>query len=404
MFLTSCRGILRAALLAAAAGSLGLSGFSGMAEAQASFSADAPAIMYFGRWQKGDVARCGQSACYLRARFTGTSLRAMLAGDAGIWWRVSIDGGDFVRFAPDASGVSVLAEHLRPGTHTVLLVRSTEGEQGLSEFRGFLVDDGASLLPPVEETPSDKLKRHAFSLREEDKDKAFRRAGAKARRLEFVGDSITAGAFNDRDEGGSYHDIEDGDRAYGPRLARALDADYSIIAKSGEGIAHNYDEDTLPYTGIHTADRYPGTFCQTDEPKDNPAWDASLFPVDAVIVAMGTNDLLPEKPHASEEAFVAGYVRLLSVIRRVNPDAKIICLEPVPAYAGPVATPWIEAAIRAREKAGDKGLYFLRLNADGPLLSEEDYAGDGTHPLDSGHEKIAAYLEKPVAKILGWDR
>lgn len=186
-------------------------------------------IQYFGRWNKADDTKytCAQGAVYIKANFTGTSLKVKLR-DPNNYWRVSIDGSEFTKFRPKGNE-TVLAENLKPGKHKVLLVRSTEGYMGQSQLKGFVIDDGAKL-----ETP-DPL---------------------KTRRLEFVGDSITAGAKNDGELAGeNYNDIEDNDMAYGPQLARMLNADYSVLAKSGEGVIHNWAE-KWPGNQVHTADRY----------------------------------------------------------------------------------------------------------------------------------------------------
>ena len=51
---------------------------------------------------------------------------------------------------------------------------------------------------------------------------------------------------------------------------------------------------------------------------------------------------------------------------------------------------------------GDKNLYYITINENGPLLAESDYAKDSTHPLKSGATKIANYLKDKVAAIMGW--
>ena len=219
-------------------------------------------IEYFGRWDEKDgVQRSGYGATYIKANFTGTSLKADLEGE-GIWWRVSIDGGKFRRFG-SAGADTVLAQGLAPGQHSVLLVRSNEGQAGIAEFRGFVLDDGERLCAADPK---------------------------KTRRLEFVGDSITAGALNDgKLENYNYNDVEDGDMAYGPQLARMLGADYSVVAKSGQGVVRNYAE-SRPYSGVHAVDSYMWTFFSNDFGPQNLPWDTSRFPVDAIIIFMGTND------------------------------------------------------------------------------------------------------------------
>jgi len=57
--------------------------------------------------------------------------------------------------------------------------------------------------------------------------------------MSFVDIYITAGAKNDSPPTAPYDDIENNDMAYGPQLARMLDAEYSVLGKSGEGVIHN---------------------------------------------------------------------------------------------------------------------------------------------------------------------
>ena len=337
------------------------------------FGADAPEISYYGRWDEGEgFMRSGRGATYIRAGFTGSFLKADMEGD-GIRWHVIIDGGEPRKFYPQGEN-TVLAENLDPGPHQAYLVRETEAREGISVFRGFEVDDGERLLFGAE---------------------------PKARRLEFVGDSITAGAVNEgRYRGGSWFETENGDMAYGPQLARMLDADYSVVAKSGEGVCHNYDGG-WPDDGVHTGDSYRWTFYYDKKSPENLLWDAEKFPVDGVIVMIGTNDLSDPRKQPGEE-FEAGYEKLLDAIREMNPEAEIICLEPLPRRFGEIARPRIEAVVGRRVDEGDEKLHFITLGEGESLLSEADYT-DGTHPTVKGAEKIALYLKDKVRAIMGWD-
>ncbi len=350
-------------------------GISGCSADAAYIAPDCSQIQYFGRWEKNeDVYRCAQGATYIRANFTGTSLYADLE-DANAWWRVSIDGGEFRRFRPQGRH-TLLAENLPQGEHKVLLVRSTEGRAGISEFRGFGIDDDAQILAP------DPVKK---------------------RRLEFIGDSITAGFKNDGPGGGDYQDIEDNDMAFGPQLARMLEADYSVLAKSGEGVVHNWGED-WPGTQVHTADRYGWILYSDKKSPDNKVWNPQDFPVDGIIIALGTNDFnrSDQKRKPTHEEFVAGYEHLLQTVRQMNPGIPIICIEPVPSAIPAYAGEWIKEAIAAQREQGDNNLHYIAINEGRPLLEPSDYAGDNTHPLKSGSTKIALFLKDRVAQILGW--
>ncbi len=369
--------ILLAALLLGVGTVLGSFGSPDIAEAAVTISPDHAGLQYFGRWDKSNAKeyQCAQGAVYIKANFTGTSIKVKMR-DPNDKWRVSIDGGEFRRFKPRGQE-TVLAENLHPGSHKLLLVRSTEGYMGTTYFHGFELDDGAKLEKP------DAL---------------------KSRRLEFVGDSITAGAKNDGElKGENYNDIEDNDQAYGPKVARMLDADYSILAKSGEGVVHNW-ADPWPSNQVHTADRYAWTLYSEKKDGQHVIWDSRQFPIDATIIAMGTNDFSKPAQHSpTKDEFVAGYVDLIRTIRKMNPGKKIICTEPVPNWVGKRGREWVKAAVDQVTQAGMKDVYFITMNVPQPLLSESDYAHDSTHPLQEGHQKIADYLKDKIAAIMGWD-
>jgi hypothetical protein len=108
----------------------------------------------------------------------------------------------------------VLGSALSPGDHTVELYRESEGMYGDSIFSGF-VDGTVKGAPP-----------------------------ASGRLIEIIGDSISAGYGNLGIEvhppytsGCSFSlDTQSAYQAYGSVVARALNAEASIIARSGWGM------------------------------------------------------------------------------------------------------------------------------------------------------------------------
>ena len=340
--------------------------------------ATSPFIQYYGRWDvQNGVYRSGQGATYIKTVFEGTEIKADISGE-GIWWAVSVDGEEFRRLGPVKKKANplVLAKKLSPGVHSLILVRATEGQAGVSEFRGFILDEGAKLQEPEE--PS-------------------------KRRLEFVGDSITAGAINLAPyDGKNYHATEDGNMAFGPQLARLLQADFSVVAKSGGGLIHNYSE-AWPPTGTHAVDLYGWTYYYKDFRPDNLIWEAAKFPVDGIIIAIGTNDFTDPKRKPTKEEFQQGYVQLIKKVRQINPGAKIICLEPTPSWMSPDVRRWMKEMVAAANEGGDKEVYFIAVNEPGPLLTSEDLIDGATHPNVKGDAKIAAYLKDKVVAIMGWE-
>ncbi len=355
-----------------AAGSIWLGGAIGEAAVWA--KSDAPEIQYFGRWDSGNsgIRRTGRGAAYLRVDFTGTSLRVKLQEEKN-WWRYSIDGREYTKFRP-RTDEKQLAENLAPGRHTLFLARCSEGEAGISGFGGLLLDDGAQLLPP---------------------------ARASERRIEVIGDSISAGAMNDGPLGLSYYTIEDGLTAFGPVLAQKLGAEWSIVAKSGEGVVHNYTESWEKREqgkALHTEDTYPQTFFTQAKPQWNPA----KFPPQCILLAIGTNDFVEQPKKPAAEAFIAGYERLLRLVRGMNPEAVLIAMDPIPINLGTEPGQWIQQAVAHQQQAGDRKLYFLPMHGPALQLKENDFIGDDTHPTIAGSRKIAAYLYGEVGRIMEW--
>lgn len=354
--------------------------FTAAASVQAAaVKADAPEIQYYGRWDKqADAYRCGYGATYIKVNFTGTSIFADLHDDHSLW-QVSIDGAAYRRIVPEGAR-TLLAKNLPLGKHKLVLFRQNEGLYGISEFRGFTVP-GGSLLPG--DAPL-------------------------GRRLEFVGDSITAGFHNlllQPAEGSherAFNELEDGNQSYAPVLARMLQADFSVIAKSGQGVVQNYCE---PEDGkaVHCIDSYGWTFFSEEKQGEHPIWHSEEFPVDAVIVSMGANDFLNANSQRVKIGdFVAGYQQLLQRIAEQNPDAAIICLEPLPACLGSEPGKAIAAAVEGLHQAGMVNLHYIPINQAGPLLTDRDYVDNGVHPTPEGAYKLAKYLKNRVAKILHW--
>lgn len=221
-------------------------------------------------------------------------------------------------------------------------------------------------------------------------------------RLEFVGDSITAGFRNDgRKHGKNDADIEDGSMSFAPQLARLLDADYSVLAKSGEGVVHNWGAG-WPDRGLHTAERYPWTFYGARKTAGNTIWQSERLPVSAVILALGTNDFSDAKRRPYHEEYVQAWTSLMRRVHAMNPEAPIICLEPVPAAISPLAGLWIKEACERMQGEGIAA-HYIALNANSPLLAPEDFVGDGTHPTKAGSAKLAAYLAPRIAPLLPKD-
>lgn len=149
----------------------------------------------------------------------------------------------------------------------------------------------------------------------------------KAPLIEFIGNSITCGAAADASETpcgtGDYHDQHNAYMAYGPRIARALGANYMLSSVSGIGVYRNWNSD---------APTMPQVYEQVDFSPNNPVkWNFNTYSPKVVSIALGTNDFSngdgkrPRKPFDPAE-FTATYVKFVKLVKSKYPNARIALL------------------------------------------------------------------------------
>jgi len=332
-------------------------------------SADDPLIRYTGRLDFSDPKRprFDWPAVTIEAAFEGSSIAALLE-DGRNSYDVTIDGQTSVLRTQPGQTRYLLAEGLGKGRHTVRLVKRTETFYGTPRFLGFELGAGRELgaLPP-----------------------------AKERRIEFVGDSITAGYGVEGDSPTCIYSPETENAAltYAAQTADLLDAAYTIAAVSGVGVVRNYNSDGAMSTG--TMLTYYGRTVANDPQED---WDFGEWVPDAVVINLGTNDF-STTPHPEGELFLEGYTNLIFKVRQKYPRAHIF------AVAGPLMVGPAENTIRSvvtqmNEALGDDRVHFVLIE-NTLELTAVDFGCDW-HPNVSGQAKIAAQLAPAIAEVMGW--
>ena len=123
------------------------------------------------------------------------------------------------------------------------------------------------------------------------------------RKLEFLGDSITAGFCNlchRSNETGV--NLESGALSWPNMICDMLGAQCHKIAWSGFGMVRN----------CCGGDTYmPAVYQRTIASVEEIRWDFSSWVPDAVVINLGTNDLLPPEPDPVDEEFVNTYIDLV---------------------------------------------------------------------------------------------
>lgn len=344
-----------------------------------------PALRFVGRWsEREDGSREGSwGALAVEGRFRGTAVDLLLE-DGGNEFEVQIDDGPLERLSSSGETVYRVAEGLEDAVHSLSVFRRTGGSFGKTVVRGLAFPEGGELLAPF---------------------------APRARFLEFVGDSITVG-FGNEGNGGTSRETENGFLAYGPSTARLLDADWSVIAHSGQGLFRNLGEEkSAAEVSLHMPDEF--LLAHFPSVSAEP-WPFDGEEPDAVVVALGTNDFAwkvwnvdPGPAWApTEDEFVGAYLDFFGAIRERYPNTHIFALG---TFLASPTNQFHEANLytcAAVERANDPKVHCVDPGSEGPegawLTSGSDFIGDWTHPTVAGHAKIASRLAETLGDVLGW--
>lgn len=155
--------------------------------------------------------------------------------------------------------------------------------------------------------------------------KALQRPSAPL--IEFIGNSITCGAAADPSEvpcgTGVYHDQHNAYMAYGPRVARALGANFLLSSVSGIGIYRNWNSD---------GPAMPQVYEKVDfQEKNTQRWNFAAYSPAVVSIALGTNDFSrgdgkKERHSFDSTRFVKAYIDFVQLVKSHYPSAQIALL------------------------------------------------------------------------------
>ena len=324
-------------------------------------AADNAAIGYTGRFDFTDPAEpvFMYSGCMIRTGFTGTSITVKLVDDSlRNWFTIHLDDSLFVLKADNKDGIYLLAENLENKKHSLEISRRTEAHGGNTRFGGLLIDENAGVFP----------------------------LPGKKRTIEFIGNSVTCGYGNEgtsREEHFSYA-TENGYLGFGAITARALNANYVAVCRSGIGMYQDYGGDT----GFVQPRLYDEIVAGS-----KAVWDYNKHQPDVVVIELGANDL--EKPLDSL-AFTNAYIRFVKKIRKQYSKAKIICAAgpDLPEQKSDRFQNYVQAVAR-HFKTSDKNVFYF-------YFGIVDANGSDWHPNLEEHRQMAAALLPYIKKITGW--
>lgn len=266
-----------------------------------------PNIAYEGRI---DTAGTGAADLYwsatsIKINFKGKSISALMKDERGKnYYNIILDGDSIFVLQPDtAKHYYQLASGLSDGKHTVEIFKRTEWDRGKTSFYGFKIEGDAELLA---------------------------RPPHKKRKIEFYGNSITAGYAVDDFSGQDRSDsiFTNNYLSYSTLVAHHYDAEYYCICKSGIGIMISW----FPMIESNIYNKI--------NPEDPTSlWDFSKYTPDLVVINLFQNDSwlvnMPDraefktnfgKKPPTDKYIIKSYKDFVSSIREVYPKAQIICI------------------------------------------------------------------------------
>ena len=330
------------------------------------FKANDPHIHYVGRIDDANplAPRFWAAGVYVKAKFKGTSCIAMindevLYGNSHNYIEIAVDDRPPYRIKLTGKENAVnVADGLTDGEHTLTICKDTEAGIGYLELTGLKCDE---LLPlPAE----------------------------PARKIEFIGNSITCGAGMDLAvtpcSTGQWYDQHNAYMAYGPQTARNLNAQWHLTSVSGIGLMHSCCDMKIVL---------PQVFNKVSLNKDTIAWDFKKYQPDVVTICLGQNDGVQDST-----LFCSAYIQFIGTLRQCYPKANIVCLSSPMAddKLVHVLKNYIAGITRYENKVlADKRVSHYFFN-------KRYYHGCGTHPDMAEHKLIADELTAYIKRLKHW--
>jgi lysophospholipase L1-like esterase len=313
-----------------------------------------------------------------RLAYPGTEIRLRLHG---AWLGISIASDS------DKSALTIVIDHGTPrlkllhvgenelnlnavpdaGDHTFEIIKRTETWQGILTFESISLPEGATLLPAPLRT---------------------------ARKLMFVGDSVTCGAGVNNtancksDLASPANDVYN---SYGLLLGRRLDAETQLVCYGGRGLVRDYRGLAID-DNVLNAPQFFTLSIPSDAPEGRVAWNAARFQPDAIVFSLGTNDFSLQKTKPLDQVrWIEAYVGLLRSARALYPKAKFVVTE------GAIVTdPLLRSMLQKTVAQFGDGLVSY--------VASEHYPGNGCdgHPTAAQHLQMTDDFEPILRAQLGW--
>lgn len=331
-----------------------------------------PDIEYWGRVDKTSDKNVELywSGTSVRFNFEGESVKALLKDEKGDnYYNVIIDGDSISILRPDTiKKYYQLATNLSEGKHSIEIFKRTEWDRGKTNFYGLEIAGEAKLLP---------------------------KSTSPKRKIEFYGNSITAGYAVEDTSGADSPDstYTNNYLSYAAITARHFDAKYHCICKSGIGITISW----FPFI-------MPDIYDRLNPAEPTSKWDFTQYDPDLVVVNLFQNDswlvTMPEHEEfktnfgntpPNEEFLISAYQQFVNQLRNHYPKSNIICML---------------GAMDATQKGSKWPAYIKeavkRLQDDRIYTHIIPYKQTPGHPSVSEQKEMAKSLIKFIDENINW--
>lgn len=329
-------------------------------------------FVYEGRisFANADAPRWHYPGVQIRCTFTGTSVRLLTKPGSGFFICQIDDASPFkVESTTDNEGEITLATGLPAALHTLCITYAIEGLTKHPAFYGLSLDAGCQL---------------------------GERPQRPARKMEFIGNSITCGfgIEGDGTEKKFSYSQQNITLTYEALTAQAFDARWQVVARSGIGLYRNCNgKRGGDYPTMR--DYYDYTLFATSGER----WDFNRYQPDVVCVNLGTNDTT--NPGYDAELLKGEYIKFVKTLRSHYPQATIVLLTGTMIRGQRLADVQAaqQAAVEAARQRGDKAVYRF------DFTPEDGSLGYGTmkHPSRARHQRMAEELIPFISQITGWE-
>jgi len=338
-------------------------------------------VVYIGRTKvDGPSVSFDWTGTYARISFKGSSLVLRASDTKKNYYNVWLDGSmknepdKVIAIAGQDTVITLFSKDelkarfgkdkkAAAAPHQVVLQKRTEGEQGVTTFKGFETDG------------------------------EFLQASAPLSRvIEFIGDSYTCGFGSENSVATDPFtpETENQNKTYACITARYFGAEQIVIAHSGMGIARNFNGNVNDY---YMHERYAQTFDSDKETK----WDAKAYAVkpDITVIYLGTNDF-SRGLQPAKRLFVKNYTLLLNEIKEnYGEDHPILCVAPRNDI---MMFDYIREVVST---CGLKNIHTMALTRS--IHNDTDDLGASWHPNYNGHLKKAYAIIPYISTIMGWE-